>query len=320
MQGTKDFVGIPNTYVKLSDIMDKGNDVGLGSILRQAYNLERYNIQQGLEQFNPQSYAGLFDGKQRWQENLRKAERAKAIELGQQSSKYAEELGNAVKADDFRAGFLGGGTKRAEMEVAERLGRESDQFAGVLDDIAKNTANYAPSAVGNATYVGGKLLGKGLQVAGAAAPFILPAVQVSQGINPGEAAVRGALDWAGSAIGMSAGGTLGAATAPVTGPVGAVAGGIGGSMVGSVAADWVADRIFGDEAPRMAEYAQKKAQEKQQAQQIDQSRLSQADAVRQGIQNNPQARRYLAERYLASPWTTSSSAGGQEFLGTQMYI
>jgi hypothetical protein len=86
-----------------------------------------------------------------------------------------------------------------------------------------------------------------------------------------------------------------------------------GAVGGSVAADWLADRMFGDEAPRMAEHQRQKEAEKE----IEQYRrpfgpeeLAQMAPMNMGagrvMRNTPYEQRYLAQQFLSqSPYQGS---------------
>lgn len=255
--GVGQFAGMPVTGVPINQVIANKD---WGYFPRQARNIMQEDLSQLRQLFNPETYD--LSGKDAWQRALRAEEARRVQELGRADPEaYAKAVGQKMTAPDFKAGMFGGGVKRARAEAAQELGEQSAKYADTLADIASKADDFKPGTFGTAMEVGGKLGGKALKGLGYAMPVINAGYQIHHEINPVEAAIRGGLEFVGSAAGMALGGSLGAATAPVTGPVGAVAGTFAGSMAGATAADWVADRIFGDEAPRIQAVKERRAME-----------------------------------------------------------
>lgn len=149
----------------------------------------------------------------------------------------------------------------------------------VLHQLRQNADYLKPGTLRTAASIGRQAAGKALNTTfSIGMPVLGVASDLSNGINPVEAAIRGGLDLVGSYGGMALGGAVGTAV-PVPGST--IVGGIGGSMAGQWLADKAVDFVFGDEDKRIAENQQKKAQEQQRTEQM---RAMRGD--------------YLADRYL----------------------
>lgn len=201
------------------------------------------------------------------------------------------------------------------------------QYGDESIETAWKAGYYAPKgttgAAKQAASVGMQALGKGLKVYGAVEPVVSAGYNISQGLNPAEAAVRSALGTGAFYLGSTFGGAAGTAVAP--GP-GTIAGGIAGGLSASWLTDKALDLIIGDDEIKIAKAQAEKANRQQSTQERQREQRENTQQLRSDLamrsdpyayisnleQESPQMYNYKADAYLnpiqygSNPWAGQS--------------